>query len=145
MAKLEIITGADSPPLRTPTKKISQVTKEHLKLLKDMKETVDGVGVGIAAPQIGHSLRICIAQINEKFTPLISPEITWRSEETDVLEEGCLSLPDVTVNVLRSLSIILKYFDEKNEEQERKLEGWNARVVQHEVDHLDGKLIVDYR
>ena len=145
MAKLTFVTGQDTPVLRTPTRKMTQVTKEHLKLIKDMIETIEGVGVGLAAPQIGQSLRLCIATIDEKVIPMISPEITWRSEEVVINEEGCLSLPEETVKVPRSKEIIVKYLNENGEEQERKLAEFNARVVQHEVDHLDGKLIVDYQ
>lgn len=144
MAKLDLVTGQDTPVLRTQTTKVTKVTKGHLKLIKDMMETLEGIGVGLAATQIGQSMRLCIATIDEKVIPMFSPEITWKSDEIVIEEEGCLSLPDVTVNVPRYKEIIVKYLNEKGEEQERKLSDFNARVVQHELDHLDGKLIVDY-
>lgn len=102
-------------------------------------------GAGIAAPQVGHSLRMCLALINGKMTPLINPKILSRSKEQDVMEEGCLSIPGLTVEVPRSVEIKLRYQNEKGEDQERILKDFDARVVQHEVDHLDGILIVDYR
>lgn len=145
MAKLKIVTGADTPVLRAKTKPIPKVTKDVLKLLKDMEETTRGAdGLGIAAPQIGQSLRMCIVKVNGRFIPLVNPYITSRSAEEEFAEEGCLSLPEVWMQVPRSTSIVVKYTDARGSEQERMLSGLEARIVQHEVDHLDGKLIVDY-
>ncbi len=101
-------------------------------------------GVGLAAPQIGESLRICIGKVNGKDTPLINPEITWKSEEKALDEEGCLSLPNVWLPIPRHTEIVVTYLDEKGQAQERRLKDFDARVVQHETDHLDGILIVDY-
>lgn len=124
---------------------VERVTKDILKLLKDMEETLIVVeGLGLAAPQIGVSFRVCLARINRKITPLINPKITWRSTETETAQEGCLSLPGLGVNVPRALRIIVRYQDTRGKTQERELKNLNARVVQHEVDHLDGILIVDY-
>lgn len=146
MAILPIITGADTPVLRTKTADVPQVTKEIKKLIADMEDTVKKAqGAGIAGPQVGESLRLCLALIGKKMTPLINPYITWKSEETCVIEEGCLSLPGTTWrHIERPSEIVLKYIDLKGKAQERKLTGYDARVVQHEVDHLDGVLIVDY-
>ena len=145
MTPLPIITGEDNPVLRTKTEKIPTITKDILKLVKNMQETVDDAkGAGLAAPQIGESLRLCIALINGKHTPLINPEITWRSKEEDSMEEGCLSLPGVWLPISRPVAITLTYQDIKGNDQERKLKGFDARVIQHEVDHLEGMLIVDY-
>jgi peptide deformylase len=145
MPSLKVITGADSPILRQPTEKVPKATKDVLKLLKDMATTVEEAeGLGLAAPQIGKSLRICLALINGKMTPLINPEISNKSEETWVHEEGCLSLPGVNIDVERPKTVTLTYIDARGAEQERRLEEWDARIVQHEVDHLDGVLIVDY-
>lgn len=114
-------------------------------MLKDMDDTLeDEGGLGIAAPQVGLSLRMCLAKFNGKTNIMINPDITWKGEETDEIEEGCLSLPGIDVKVERPLEIIVKYLDEKGHEQERKLSEYDARVVQHEVDHLDNVLIVDY-
>ena len=146
MTALPIVTGADTPVLRTKTQRVPQVTKDTLKLIKDMKETVKKAeGLGLAAPQIGQSLRVCLAHINGKMTPLINPDIVWRSTETIVMEEGCLSLPGQDVAVARAVEITIVYTDEKGQQQERRLHDLDARVVQHEVDHLEGVLIVDYR
>lgn len=145
IAVLPIILGPETPVLRSKTQKIPKVTKEIQKLLRDMQDTVkDAQGAGLAAPQIGQSLRMCLALINGRMTPLINPDITWKSDEKDIAEEGCLSIPKITVEVPRSREITMRYQDAKGKTQERKLADFDARVVQHEVDHLDGVLIVDY-
>jgi peptide deformylase len=145
MAVLPIVTGADNPILRTKTERVPKVTKEVQKLLKDMIETTkDASGAGLAAPQIASNLRVCIVLINGRFIPLVNPTITWKSEDTVTDEEGCLSLPNTWVMVPRAREIRLTYTDTEGVEQERLLSDFDARVVQHEVDHLEGVLIVDY-
>lgn len=145
MAVLPILMGADHPMLRTKTKRVIAVTKSVRTLLKDMQATMKHAdGVGLAAPQVGESLRICIATIERKPTAMINPVITAHSREKELDQEGCLSLPGVWVQVPRAVTITLTYTDTKGKKQERKLSHFSARVVQHEVDHLDGVLIVDY-
>lgn len=145
MSVLPIEKGADNPLLRRKTTKILKITKAVTQLIADMRATVKAEdGMGLAAPQVGHSLRLCLVLIQDKMTPLINPSITWRSEETSTEEEGCLSLPGLTVAVTRPASIILTYRDGKGAAQERKLSAMDARVVQHEIDHLEGRLLVDY-
>ncbi len=145
MAILPIVFGADNPILRKKTKPVPKVTKKILKLIEDMKDSmIEAKGVGLAAPQIADESRVCLAYINDKITPLINPEITFRSDEKAIDEEGCLSLPHVWIPVPRSVEITVKYLDEKGKPQERQLQNFDARVVQHEVDHLEGMLIVDY-
>ncbi len=110
-----------------------------------MKETtVAAKGAGIAAPQVNRSERVCICMLNRKLVPLINPEIISKSETLAVAEEGCLSLPDIWLHVPRSVEVLVKFLDAKGHEQELKLKDFDARVVQHEVDHLEGVLIVDY-
>jgi len=146
LSVLPIIIGADHPLLRKKTKSVPKVTKELLKLIKDLQETVkDADGAGIAAPQVARTERVCLALISGKMIPLINPKITKKSEEKESAEEGCLSLPGIAVDVPRSVEITLKYIDAKGKAQERKLKHFDARVVQHEVDHLEGVLIVDYQ
>lgn len=145
MSVLPILTGADNPVLRKKTKPVTKVTKSTLALFKDMEATLKHVqGLGLAAPQVGKSLRLCIAKIHENTTPLINPAITWKSKEMATLEEGCLSLPGLFVPVPRAMEITVQYLDTSGRQQERRLQGLDARVVQHEVDHLDGVLIIDY-
>ncbi len=146
MAALPILTGVNNPVLRKKTAPVPKVTKSVLKLIKDMKATMEEAnGVGLAAPQVGVSLRVCLGQVNGKLTPLINPVITKKSKEIAIDEEGCLSLPLIYLPIPRSVEITVTYLDEKGKEQERKLRDFDARVVQHEVDHLEGILIVDYR
>ncbi|BAO43974.1 peptide deformylase [Thiolapillus brandeum] len=106
--------------------------------------------VGIAAPQVGHFQRIAIVDCSNTRKPvpnhgnlvLINPEIThWDGYE--VGREGCLSVPDYTGNVIRATQIHLKAWDEHGEEREYEMEGYEARAVQHEIDHLDGILFID--
>ena len=144
------MTGKETPVLRRKTDLIGKPTKEIRALIKDMEDTVISVdGLGLAAPQVGRSLRLCLCKLggtenDGKFVALINPQITWKNDEMDIAEEGCLSLPGEWVNVPRATGIVVRYIDGKGKEQERKLSGLDARVVQHELDHLDGILIVDY-
>ncbi len=145
MTVLRIVTGKDSPILRTKTKEVKKITKEIKALVEAMKETTLAAnGAGIAAPQVNRNERICIAQIAKKLTPLINPLILWRSTETETMEEGCLSLPELWIQVTRPREIVVKYLSLTGRERELKLSGFDARVVQHEVDHLEGVLITDY-
>ncbi len=144
MTTLPIITGKDNPMLRAKATPVKKVTKKLLKLISDMEATMEGRGVGLAAPQVSQSIRLCLALVNGKVTPLINPDITWKSRETALDQEGCLSLPDVWLQIPRAVEIAVSYTDEKGKKQERRLRDFDARVVQHEVDHLDGILIIDY-
>lgn len=145
MAVLKILVGENNPVLRKKTKKIPKVTKEILKLIKDMGAAMAKAdGVGLAAPQIGESIRLCLALVDGAIEALINPDITWKSKETYLDQEGCLSLPGIWLDIPRSKEIIVKYTDMKGKPQEKKLTDFSARVVQHEVDHLEGVLIVDY-
>ncbi|MDD5041423.1 MAG: peptide deformylase [Candidatus Peribacteraceae bacterium] len=145
MSLLPIQKGADNPILRKKGVKIPAVTKPLKKLIKDMYETVKTEdGAGLAAPQVGQSLQLCLALMEGKMTVLINPEIVWKSKELKTEEEGCLSLPKLQVAVERPLSVTVKYLNEKGLPEERKLIDFSARTVQHEVDHLNGVLLVDY-
>lgn len=145
MAVLPILTGADHPLLRKKTKHVPSVTKEVKRLLRDMRATVKAAeGAGLAAPQVGSDLRVCLAMIGGKEMALINAEIVKRgaAKETDL--EGCLSLPGLEVRVPRHTEIVVTFLDEKGAAKELRLLDFDARVVQHELDHLDGVLIVDY-
>ncbi len=143
---LPILTGKDRPILRRKTQEVAHVTKDTLKLLRDMKEAMDAAeGVGLAAPQIGQSLRVCLAVLHGKTTAFINPYIIWRSTEEEIAEEGCLSLPTLWVPVPRAHAITVRFQNKKGKEEERKLDNLPARILQHEIDHLDGILITDYQ
>lgn len=100
-------------------------------------------GVGLAAPQVGVNRQIFVADIGDGPLAFINPRIIRRFGGSS-LEEGCLSIPGVTVMVRRPERIIVRYIDENNQPQERAYEDMMARVVQHEIDHLEGKMIIDY-
>lgn len=131
--------------LRSKTRPIGKVSRDILKLIKDMEQTTRAVkGAGLAAPQIGRTERVCIAMIQRKLTALCNAKITWRSSEKTLAQEGCLSLPDVWIDVPRAREIVVEFLDLKGKKYGLRLADLDARVVQHEVDHLEGKLIVDY-
>ena len=123
---------------------VSQVGKREKDIFSNMLETMRYFkGIGLAAPQVGIKERMIIADIGDGPVFLANPEIVRRSGN-DVLEEGCLSVPHVEVSVERNFEILVKGIDQKGKEQEIKAKGLLARVFQHEIDHLDGKLIIDY-
>lgn len=131
------------PVLRRKAKEVSQIDEHVLSLIKDMFEVMYASdGVGLAAPQLGVSLRIIVMD-DGKPRAMINPQIVYRSEEKIVGEEGCLSVPEIFENVERSKEVIVKYKDENGTEQEEKFVDYSARIVQHEYDHLDGILFID--
>ena len=145
MAVRTIITGAQHPLLRAKTQRVTAFGHDTKALVQNLLDTVIAAkGAGLAAPQIGVSQSVCIVKIGKIFVPLLNPEILWRADAEVSGEEGCLSLPGVWLFVPRAAEIIVRYEDMKKREQEKKLTGFDARVVQHEVDHLLGKLIMDY-
>lgn len=146
MPALAIVIGEKTPILRAKTVPVAKVTKDIKKLIADMKDTVAAAkGAGLAAPQVGRSERICLALLGKTMTALVNPYITWKSDTTAIAEEGCLSLPDLWLNISRSTEIIVQFETDGGKKRELKLSGFDARVVQHEVDHLEGILITDHR
>jgi peptide deformylase len=105
----------------------------------------DALGVGLAATQLGvlHRVLVYRAYPEDPLTALVNPQIEWRSDEQEPAEEGCLSLPGVHVEVERPSRVRVRARDERGEEIEVEAEGLTARVIQHEIDHLDGVLILD--
>ncbi len=151
MAVLEILTYPDER-LKQESSPVDQVDDELRAFIADLEETMDAGpgGVGIAAPQVGHFQRIVIVDCSKTRKPvpnhgrlfLINPEITeWQGME--VGREGCMSVPDYTGNVIRAEAVTLKALDLEGNEQEYHCEGFEARAVQHEMDHLDGMLFLD--
>jgi peptide deformylase len=100
-------------------------------------------GIGLAAPQVGVLKRVIIADIGEGLLTLANPEIIVQEGE-DRLVEGCLSLPDIQVDIARAQSIFVQGISPAGDEIKQEVSGLMARVIQHEVDHLDGRLIIDY-
>jgi len=149
MAVLPIITAPD-PRLKLLAKPVAQVDAKTRRLMDDMLDTMyQSIGIGLAAPQVGVAQRVIVIDVareGEKARPLriANPEILWRSEETMVANEGCLSLPEHYADVSRAARIRLRYLDHENEIRELEAEGLLATCIQHEVDHLDGVLFVDH-
>jgi peptide deformylase len=138
------------PVLRTKAKLIERVDAELRRLMDDMLETMyDAPGIGLAAPQIGISRRLIVmdpAKDDAPKTPLImvNPEILDRSEEMRLHDEGCLSIPDFTAEIERPAKTRVAFIDREGKEQEVELEGIWSTLVQHEIDHLNGILFIDY-
>jgi peptide deformylase len=105
----------------------------------------DALGIGLAAPQLGIAQRLLVYRIgpDAPLIALINPEIEWQSQDADVLEEGCLSLPGVQLDIERPLHVRIHARDEEGEGRSIEASGLEARVIQHELDHLDGVLILD--
>lgn len=146
---LDIPHKDKNPAIRKPNLPVKKVDKKLKKLIKDMQETMLSVdGVGIAAPQVGINLQLALARLNpetknELIITLINPEISNLSEEMSEMEEGCLSVPKKWGNTKRHKSLTVIFEDLKGQKQTLHLEGFNARIVQHEIDHLNGKLFID--
>jgi peptide deformylase len=105
----------------------------------------DALGIGLAAPQLGVSQRLLVYRVgpDAPVIALANPEIEWSSQDSDVLEEGCLSLPGVQMDIERPLYVRVRARDEEGEDRVIEASGLEARVIQHEMDHLDGVLILD--
>ena len=146
MAKLTILEFPD-PRLRTRATPVETVDDELNTLIDDMFETMyDAPGIGLAATQVDVHKRLLIVDVsseNNEPNALINPEIIEKDGET-VSEEGCLSVPGYYEEVSRAEHIRVRYLDRKGEEAELEAEGLLAVCIQHEIDHLDGKLFVDY-
>ena len=105
----------------------------------------DAMGVGLAAPQIGLSQRLLVYRVGQDapLIALINPEIEWTSDDAENFEEGCLSIPGITVDVDRAVHVRVRAKDESGVDRVVEASGLEARVIQHEIDHLDGVLILD--
>jgi len=151
------VVGVKDPVLRQTAKTVAKVDKKTFQLVKDMRETLysqkDPEGVGLAAPQVGKSLRIFLIKYKKEERVVINPEVIERvkkekkatktKHKRDILE-GCLSLPHYYGPVKRDFAIKLKYLNEKGEEVIELFEGFLAQIVEHEFDHLNGILFVDH-
>lgn len=143
MAIREIVKEGD-PILRKVCREVTVFDAKLGRILDDMLETMKKAeGVGLAAPQVGFLRRFAICEINDgELLEIINPVILEKSGN-QIGAEGCLSIPKIYKDVNRYMNIKVKYFDRNGVEHTRELNGFNARVVQHEMDHLDGVLFVD--
>jgi peptide deformylase len=155
MTILNVITAPD-PILKEKSTAVGQVDDNIRKLMDDMLVTMyHDHGVGLSAVQVGILQRILVIDLQDDndqserdqgFFPLFmaNPEIIEQSTELVLATEGCLSLPEQRIEVARPDSIKTKFLDYNNKSQEITVSGWLARAIQHEIDHLNGKLLVDY-
>lgn len=143
-----VLYSSNHKILRTKTKH-SDVDKEKEnleKLIGDMKDTLQSIGgLGLAANQLGRDESVCLVKFGDQTITMINPVITGREGETKISIEGCLSLPDISAKVQRDEIISVKFTNPDNDwqEEEIRVEFPNSVVVQHEVDHLNGKLMID--
>ena len=143
MAQLEIKRFPD-PVLRSKGEDVKSIGDDEKRVLADMAETMylKG-GVGLAAVQVGIRRNMVVIDIGDGLRKLINPAIS-KKEGSITQEEGCLSVPEKCINVKRSKKVVVDYLNEDGQAIRLSAEGLLARVIQHEIDHLLGKLIVDY-
>jgi peptide deformylase len=139
------------PRLKKLCPPVAQITDDIRRLADDMLATMyDAPGIGLAAPQVGVLARIfvmdCVKQPDATPRPmvLINPEIVWSSEDTNVYEEGCLSIPDQYADVTRPAEVRMRWLGLDGQTHEDQFSGLWATCAQHELDHLNGKLFLDY-
>ena len=136
--------------LRLVSKPVAKVDSATRKLVDDMFETMYAApGIGLAAIQVAEPKRIVTLDLAKKDDPkapqvFINPEVTWKSDDKSTHEEGCLSIPEVRVEIERPASLIVRYTDRDGERKELEASGLLATAIQHEINHLDGKLIIDF-
>jgi peptide deformylase len=150
MSLRDIIIHPD-PRLKKVMPPVEDITPQLQRLADDMLETMyNAPGIGLAAPQVGEMARLivmdCVKKEGEAPRPMVlfNPQVTWTSEETNVYEEGCLSIPDQYADVERPAEVRVRWLDRTGTEQEEQFGGLWATCVQHEIDHLNGKLFIDY-
>jgi peptide deformylase len=146
-AALRHVRKFGDPVLRASAVPVDRFDNALKKEVESMTELMhDALGVGLAATQLGvlHRVLVYRAYPEDPVTVLVNPVLEWKSEETELGEEGCLSLPGVHVEVERAASVRVRAKEETGSEREIEAEGLAARVIQHEMDHLDGVLILDH-
>ncbi len=133
-----------SPMLRQPAERVPEITDEIRRLAADMFETMYAAkGIGLAAPQVGHSLRLAVIDVDDNPLTIIDPEILLR-EGNQRGEEGCLSIPEIYGDVDRAERVVVRATNLDGETFEVEATGLLSRCLQHEIDHLDGKLFLDH-
>jgi len=145
-AALAQVRKLGDPILRTKARAVDRFDDALRDEVKRMALLMnDALGIGLAAPQVGVSHRLLVYRVEPDSPPvaLVNPEIEWSSRDEEILEEGCLSLPLVQVDVERPISVLVRARDEHGDELLIEATGLEARVIQHEIDHLDGVLILD--
>ena len=145
-AALRHVRKYGDPALRTRARAVEVFDAALADEVRRMGELMDdALGIGLAATQLGVMHRVLVYRVDPDapLGVLINPEIEWRGDEVETMEEGCLSLPGVLVEVERPVHVRVRSLDEHGAEQLIEASGLEARVLQHEIDHLDGVLILD--
>ncbi|MEX0971182.1 MAG: peptide deformylase [Paracoccaceae bacterium] len=138
------------PRLKKRCAEIGTLDADIRKLADDMLQTMyDAPGIGLAAPQIGVLKRLFVMDVSAKDATgvpmvLINPEITWSSDELNTHEEGCLSIPEIFDEITRPAQVRMRYLDIDGKTHENEFDGLAATCVQHELDHLNGRLFIDF-
>jgi len=145
-AALALVRRYGDPVLKsraTPVDSFDEQLRAQVRRMGGIMD--DATGVGLAAPQLGVSQRLLVyrAGPDARAIALVNPEVEWTSEEGETMEEGCLSIPGVHVDVDRALHVRVRAADEHGDDRLVEASGLEARVIQHEIDHLDGVLILD--
>ena len=145
-AALSFIRRLGDPVLKssaTPVDRFDDSLRRQVRRMAGIMS--DALGVGLAAPQLGVSQRLLVYRVgtDAPVIALANPELEWQGADNEMLEEGCLSLPGVQVDVERPLHVRVRGQDEHGDERRIEASGLEARVIQHEMDHLDGVLILD--
>ena len=133
------------PILKKKCPEVKKITPEIKKLAEEMIEILEkSNGVGLAAPQIGELKRVIVVQTERRPEVFINPQIVKKSRETVTTEEGCLSFPGIWLKIKRAKEVEVQALDKEGKEVQIKAEGMPARILQHEIDHLNGIMFVDY-
>ena len=145
-AAMSLIRRLGDPVLRssaTPVDRFDESLRRQVSRMAGIMN--DALGVGLAAPQLGISQRLLVYRVgpDAPLTVLANPAVEWASDDGELGEEGCLSIPGITVDVDRPVHVRVRGVDEEGEERMVEASGLEARVIQHEMDHLDGVLILD--
>jgi peptide deformylase len=146
VAAMSLIRRLGDPVLKSSATPVDRFDEPLRKQVSRMAGIMgDAFGVGLAAPQLGISQRLLVYRIGPEapVVALANPELEWASREEDILDEGCLSIPGITVDVERPLHVRVRALDEAGETRLVEASGLEARVIQHEMDHLNGVLILD--
>ncbi len=138
------IKNYPNPVLKRKSEEVKEITPEIKELASDMMETMKSrEGVGIAAPQVGLLKRLIVVQMEKGPEAFVNPEIIRKSKEQETMEEGCLCLPGLFLKIKRAKEAEIEALDINGNKIRMKIKGFPARIFQHEVDHLDGILIID--
>jgi len=146
VAAMSFIRRYGDPVLKsraTPVDRFDETLRNQVARMAGIM--TDAFGVGLAAPQLGISQRVLVYRVGQDapVIALVNPEVDWKGDESEQLEEGCLSIPGIQLDVDRPVYVRVRAHDEQGDERTVEASGLEARVIQHEIDHLDGVLILD--